>query len=90
MAWTLAIPVSGVVVTPPLPASGTPINNTSGKTVTVFLTAGLGAITAIAINAVVVSGLTVGAGLLSPPIRFAAGASMTLTYTGSPNWQWVA
>ena len=57
---------------------------------TIFLTAGLAAITAVAINAVTVTGLTVGAGLLGPPIRLGAGATITLTYTGSPSWQWVA
>jgi len=80
----------GSIITPNLPASGVPVTNATGRDVTVFLTAGLAAITAIAINAVVVTGLTVGAGLLGPPIRLAAGSTIALTYTGSPSWQWVA
>jgi hypothetical protein len=77
------------VATPGMPASGTPVTNTTGHDVTVLLTAGLAAITAVAINGVVVTGLTIAISTLGPPLRLAAGAALTLTYTGSPTWQWV-
>ena len=89
--WSLsATPALGPLTTPTFPASGVPVTNGTGRDVTVFLTAGLAAITAVAINAVTIVGLSVGAGVLGPPLRLAAGAAIAVTYTGSPSWQWVA
>jgi hypothetical protein len=90
MTWARLPSATDAVTTPSFPASGTPVTNSTGRSVTVYLTAGLAAITAVAINAVTVTGLTIGAGVLGPPIRLGAGASITLTYTGAPGWQWVA
>jgi|HubBroStandDraft_2_1064218.scaffolds.fasta_scaffold01875_10 hypothetical protein len=71
-------------LTPAVPASGTPQNNTSGVPVVVTLSGGT--ITAVAISGVTqsVNGSNTIAGSFVVP----AGGSITLTYSVAPTWVW--
>ena len=93
MTWAnFATVAPGAVQTPAMPASGAPISNQTGNTVSVYLTTGAASpITAVAIGGATIAGLTVAAGLLSPPIRLAAGSTIAVTWTGvnPPTWQWL-
>ncbi|AHH99216.1 right-handed parallel beta-helix repeat-containing protein [Kutzneria albida] len=77
--WNSNYNPRGIVTPPPLPASGVAQANTFGADATVFVTGG--AVTSIAINGTVV-GLTSGAIPLGP------NASITITYSSVPAWQW--
>lgn len=69
------------LATPSVPASGTPVKNTSPMPVTVVITGGT-------MTAVVINGVTVGSG--AGTYTLPAGASITLTYTVAPTWTWTA
>lgn len=69
------------LVTPSVPASGTPVTNPSPLPVTVVITGGT-------MSAVVINGITVGSG--AGTYTLPAGASITLTYTVAPTWTWTA
>jgi len=93
VTWgNIAAVAPGAIQTPAMPASGVPITNQTGGTVSVYLTTGaVSPITAIALGGVPVTGLAIAAGLLSPPIRLAAGSTIAVTWTGvnPPTWQWL-
>ena len=69
------------LVTPSVPASGTPVTNTSPLPVQVVITGGT-------MSAVVINGVTVGAG--AGTYTLPAGQAITLTYTVAPTWTWAA
>lgn len=69
------------LTTPSVPASGTPQANVSSLPVTVVITGGT-------MTAVVINGVTVGAG--AGTYTLPAGQSITLTYTVAPTWTWTA
>lgn len=69
------------LVTPSVPASGTPVTNTSPLPVQVVITGGT-------MSAVVINGVTVGSG--AGTYTLPAGQSITLTYTVAPTWTWAA
>lgn len=69
------------LVTPAVPASGTPVVNTSPLPVTVVITGGT-------MSAVVINGVTVGAG--AGTYTLPAAGTITLTYTVAPTWTWTA
>lgn len=69
------------LATPSVPASGTPVTNTSPLPVTVVITGGT-------MTAVVINGVTVGAG--AGTYTLPAGGTITLTYTVAPTWTWTA
>jgi hypothetical protein len=71
---------SGAGVTAPsVPASGTPVANTSPMPVTVVISGGT-------MTNVVINGVSVGTG--AGTYTLPAGASITLTYTVAPTWAW--
>lgn len=65
--------------TPSVPASGTPVTNTSPLTATVVISGGT-------MSNVVVGGVSVGTGAGTYTVP--AGQSITLTYTVAPTWTW--
>lgn len=65
--------------TPAVPASGTPVTNTSALPATVVISGGT-------MSAVAVGGVTVGAGAGTYTVP--AGQFITLTYTVAPTWTW--
>lgn len=69
------------LVTPSVPASGTPVTNTSPLPVQVVISGGT-------MTAVVINGVTVGSG--AGTYTLPAGQSITLTYTVAPTWTWAA
>lgn len=69
------------LTTPAVPASGTPQANTSPLPVTVVITGGT-------MTAVVINGVTVGAG--AGTYTLPPGQTITLTYTVAPTWTWTA
>ncbi|MDH6116912.1 hypothetical protein ABH930_000331 [Kitasatospora sp. GAS204A] len=69
------------LATPAVPASGTPQANTSPLPVQVVISGGT-------MTAVVINGVTVGAG--AGTYTLPAGQSITLTYTVAPTWTWAA
>lgn len=75
-AWTL---IGATVTTPGVPASGTPVTNTSGTNVQVVITGGT-------MTAVIVGGVTVGTG--AGTYQVPAGATIQLTYSVAPTWAW--
>ena len=92
MGWYVGWDVNArpAFVTPAMPASSATVVNNTGSDVMVYISAGLAAITGIAINGTTINGLTITASTLGHPIRLSVGSSITLTYTGSPSWQWIA
>lgn len=75
-AWTL---VGSSAATPSVPASGTPIVNTSGTNEQVVITGGT-------MTAVIINGVTVGAG--AGTYQVPAGGTIQLTYSVAPTWAW--
>lgn len=67
------------VAAPAVPASGTPVTNSSPIAVSVVITGGT-------MTNVVINGVSVGAG--AGTYNLPAGASITLTYTVAPTWTW--
>lgn len=65
--------------TPAVPASGTPVTNTSPLPATVVVTSGT--VTAVAVNGVQAG---TGDGTYTVP----SGATVTLTYSAAPTWAW--
>lgn len=65
--------------TPAVPASGTPVTNTSPLPATVVITGGT-------MTAVIVNGVTVGTGAGTYTVP--AGQAIQLTYTVAPTWTW--
>jgi hypothetical protein len=87
----LAFNPVGVIQTPPFPPPGAgAFTNDTGYDVTIYITAGTTPIS-IAINGVVLAGVTIPVGQSGSPIRLAANQNITLTYAsgGAPSWQWV-
>lgn len=76
-----AVDQAGGLVTPAVPASGTPQVNTSPLPVQVVITGGT-------MTAVVINGVQVGTG--AGTYVLPAGQSITLTYTVAPTWTWAA
>lgn len=76
--WTWTLVPSGVVA-PSVPASTTPVTNTSGYNVQVVITGGT-------MTAVIIGGVTVGAG--AGTYQLPAGANISLTYSVAPTWTW--
>lgn len=74
--WTL---VGGSVTTPGVPASTTPVTNTTGTNVQVVITGGT-------MTAVIINGVTVGAG--AGTYQLPAGAVISMTYSVAPTWAW--
>jgi hypothetical protein len=74
-----ALDGGGGFTTPAVPASLTPVTNTSGLTATVVITGGT--MTNVSVN-----GVTVGAGAGTYTVP--AGGTITLTYTVAPTWTW--
>lgn len=74
--WTL---VGATVTTPSVPASTTPITNTTGTNVQVVITGGT-------MTAVIINGVTVGAG--AGTYTLPAGAVLSMTYSVAPTWAW--
>lgn len=70
------------VTTPGFPGSGTPVTNTTGRTVEIFVWGGT--ISAISINGA--SGMTMSGGTFIVQ----NGGTIDFSYTGSPAWQWQA
>lgn len=71
---------AGAMASPPaVPASTTPVTNTSGRAA--FVTVSGGTVTAIA-----VAGTTVG--LIAGTFIVLAGQTITLTYGVAPTWTW--
>lgn len=66
-------------VTPSVPASGTPVTNTSPLPATVVISGGT-------MTAVIVNGITVGSGAGTYTVP--AGQAIQLTYTVAPTWTW--
>ncbi|MBA8925913.1 hypothetical protein BC739_003112 [Kutzneria viridogrisea] len=77
--WNSNYNPRGIVTPPSVPASGVATSNTFGADATVFVTGG--AVTSIAVNSTA-TGLTSGAIPLGP------NASITITYSSAPSWQW--
>lgn len=75
-AWTL---VGSSVSTPSVPASTTPVTNTTGTNVQVVITGGT-------MTAVIINGVTVGAG--AGTYQLPAGATISMTYSVAPTWAW--
>lgn len=67
------------LVTPSVPASGTPVANTSPAPVTVTVSGGT-------VSNVVVDGVSVGTG--DGTYTLPVGGSITLTYSAAPTWAW--
>lgn len=77
-SWTWTLTPSGISA-PGVPASGTPVNNTSGYNVQVVITGGT-------MTAVIINGVTVGAG--AGTYQLPAGATISMTYSVAPTWTW--
>ncbi len=75
-AWTL---VGGSFSTPSVPASGTPVANTSGTNVQVVVTGGT-------MTQVLVGGVQMGTG--AGTYQVPAGSNIQLTYSVAPTWAW--
>lgn len=71
---------TGGVITPTLPASGTPYLNTTGVDCDVYVT--VGTVTAIAVN-----GITTG--MISGLIRVPVQTTIIITYSVAPTWVWI-
>lgn len=67
------------LVTPAVPASGTPVSNPSAVPVTVVISGGT-------MTNVVIKGVSVGTG--AGTYTLPPGATITLTYTVAPTWAW--
>jgi hypothetical protein len=74
---TPAVPAA--VTTPGVPASTTPVTNTTGVDVSVVITGGT-------MTAVIVNGANVGAGAGTYVVT--AGSTISMTYTVAPTWVW--
>lgn len=72
-------PVGHAVTQPAVPASTTPLTNTTGVDCTVFVNGGT-------VSAVAVGGTATGQ--IAGNFRVPAGQTITLTYTVAPTWQW--
>jgi hypothetical protein len=70
----------GPLTAPGVPASTTPLTNTTGVDATVYLNGGT-------VSAVAVGGTSTGQGT-NTPYRVPAGQTITLTYTVAPTWAW--
>jgi hypothetical protein len=66
-------------ITPAVPASGTPVTNTSPIAATVVVSGGT-------VSNVVVNGISVGAG--DGTYTVPSGQAITLTYSAAPTWTW--
>lgn len=75
-------PLVNLVTTPAFPATTVPVTNLTGAPVTAYITGGT--VTNISINGSFVLSSTP-ATVVIPP-----GANITITYTGSPLWKWIA
>lgn len=75
-------PQVNLVTTPAFPATTVPVTNLTGATVTAYITGGT--MTNIAINGSFILSTTPAAVVIPP------GANITMTYTGSPVWKWIA
>jgi hypothetical protein len=71
----------GRIATPPVPRSGSPLVNPFGFDCTIYASGG--AVTAISINGTPT-------GLILGMFRLPRDASITLTYSSAPTWQWFA
>lgn len=69
----------GGLVTPAVPASGTPATNTSGVPVTVVISGGT-------VTNVVVNGVSVGTG--DGTYNLPPGSTIAVTYSAAPTWTW--
>src|SRR6266567_1577583 len=67
-------------IAPTIPASNTPLTNTTGYDVTVFISGGT-------LSNVAIGGVSTG-GLSTESYRLPVGQSITLTYTVAPTWTW--
>ena len=76
-----AVDGAGGLVTPAVPASGTPVTNSSPLPVQVVVTGGT--VTNVAVN-----GATAGTG--DGTYTLPAAGSITLTYSAAPTWTWTA
>lgn len=76
----------GVMGSPPaVLATTVPIRNTIAVDCTVYVTAGAGSTTVVAINGTTVQTIAASA---TASIRVPSGTSITLTYTSAPTWVW--
>jgi hypothetical protein len=76
--WTWTLVPSGIAA-PGVPASTTPVTNTSGYNVQVVITGGT-------MTAVIINGVIVGAG--AGTYQLPAGAVISMTYSVAPTWTW--
>jgi Pectate lyase superfamily protein len=79
MRWNSNYNPRGIITAPSMPASGVAQSNIYGADATVFVTGGT--VSIIAVNGTT-TGLTSGAIPLGP------NASITITYSSTPSWQW--
>jgi hypothetical protein len=71
----------GVVTAPAIPASGTPLTNSTGSACLVTLRGGT-------VSVVAVAGVALS--VVSALVLVPAGATVTLTYAVAPTWTWYA